>query len=680
MQLRANIECDLKCKFNAPKRRLFLKKEWITVKELANIQGISPRAVRKAVNQNKYVTRLVDCKGGTKYEILVRSLNDNTQNLIDFEKSKNEIEKNREPSLRKNQTIPTHAYQVALSRFDLVSLWNDYKHSSKNKTEAGKEFLSEYNKGSLYPVIFNVLGKVSSGTIYRWNKALVGTQDYTKLIPAYEYGEKEGNPKLTKEEELVFKNFLLSPNKTNIGKATKLTKFILKKQGIESPTSDRNFRRYADNFKKYHYDQWILSREGQKALRDKVQPYIERDISKIEVGDILVADGHRLAINCINPFNGRPCRPTLIGYLDWKSTALVGYEIMLEENTQAITSALRNAIINLGKYPLVCYQDNGKAFRAKFFTGDFNESGINGLFSKLGIAPMFATPYNARAKVIERFFRELQDGFERLLPSFVGSSIADKPAYLKRNEKFHKEHHNEFIPTIEQLSKMLDYYLEFHNSQPCPNMKNKTVGEVFESGKGEGVNIEKLDNLMMATEFKTINRNGITFLKANYYNDCLYGLKGRVAIKYSLSNISEIKVYSENNEFICTAQRVIPAHPMAKYLGDVKDQEELKYQIRQQKRLEKQTIKDVKEYLKRENIKTLDWQIAPKIETKEKVITAKPIEVIETNLGRPSFEHRYERYEWHLKNGFDNENDVVWFKQYELSDEYKLMYNTGGGK
>ena len=352
---------------------------------------------------------MVDCKGGTKYEILVRSLNDNTQNLIDFEKSKNEIEKadwgqrvagllqasrnsfiapnqaNREPSLRKNQTIPTHAYQVALSRFDLVSLWNDYKHSSKNKTEAGKEFLSEYNKGSLYPVIFNVLGKVSSGTIYRWNKALVGTQDYTKLIPAYDYGEKESNPKLTKEEELVFKNFLLSPNKTNIGKATKLTKFILKKQGIESPTSDRNFRRYADNFKKYHYDQWILSREGQKALRDKVQPYIERDISKIEVDDILVADGHRLSINCINPFNGRPCRPTLIGYLDWKSTTLVGYEIMLEENTQAITSALRNAIINLGKYPLVCYQDNGKAFRAKFFTGDFNESGINGLFSKLGI-------------------------------------------------------------------------------------------------------------------------------------------------------------------------------------------------------------------------------------------------------------------------------------------------------
>ena len=68
---------------------------------------------------------------------------------------------------------------------------------------------------------------------------------------------------------------------------------------------------------------------------------------------------------------------------------------MLEENTQAITSALRNSIINLGKIPRICYQDNGKAFKGKYFTGDFKESGINGLFNKLNIMPVFAQPYNA---------------------------------------------------------------------------------------------------------------------------------------------------------------------------------------------------------------------------------------------------------------------------------------------
>lgn len=47
---------------------------------------------------------------------------------------------------------------------------------------------------------------------------------------------------------------------------------------------------------------------------------------------------------------------------------------------------------------------------------------------------VFARPYNARAKVIERFFKEFQEGFEKFMPNYVGSNIANKPAYLIRNE------------------------------------------------------------------------------------------------------------------------------------------------------------------------------------------------------------------------------------------------------
>ena len=364
--------------------------------------------------------------------------------------------------------------------------------------------------------------------------------------------------------------------------------------------------------------------------------------------------------------------------MDWKSTALVGYEITLEENTQAITSALRNSIINLGKIPRICYQDNGKAFKGKYFTGDFKESGINGLFNKLNIMPVFAQPYNARAKVIERFFRELQDGFERLMPSFVGSNIMDKPAYLKRNEKIHKKLHNEYIPTIEELTQMLDYYMDFHRSLECPNVKGKTIGEVFDEGKGSGVNVTELDNLMMSKERKTIYRNGIKFLKADYYNDNLYGLKGKVIIKYSLSDLTKIKVFTLNNEYICDAERVMPIHPMANYLGEIKDQEELKYKIKQQKSL---VVKTIKESLKSENVKYLGWQqeVSTQKISKQKI---KEIdyndELLLTESGRPKFNTRYERYEWHLKNGFDNDNDVVWFKKYELSDEYIQLYGKGG--
>ena len=657
-----------------------MTKDWISVKDLASIKGVTERAVRKAVNQNKYVTRMVDGTTGAKYEILVESLDYDLQNVINFENKKSEIEKNTEPSLQKITQYPTKAKQIALARYDLVNLWVDYiKNSPLKKTESGKEFLEIYNKGEIYSALYKILGHVAVGTIYRWQKEIKNNNNFENLIPKYDYGEKEHSAKLTQNELIVFKSLLLSPNKVNIGKATRLTKHILSKRGLASPSSAQTFRRFANNYRNKHYDEWIFAREGQKALRDKVEPYIKRDISKLEVGDVLVADGHRLAVQCINPYTGKPCRPTLIGYLDWKSTALVGYEIMLEENTQAITSALRNSIINLGKIPKICYQDNGKAFKSKFFKGNLQECGIQGLFDKLGIIPVFAQPYNARAKVIERFFRELQDGFERLMPSFVGANIMDKPAYLNRNEDFHKKVHNDFIPTIEQLSKMLDYYMEYYRSLECPNVKGKTIGEVFESGKGSGIDLEKLDDSMMSKEIKTINRNGIRFLNADYYNDCLYGLKERVQIKYSLLDLTKIKVYTLNNEFICYADRVMPIHPMATYLGDIKDKEELNQKLKQQKSLEKQTVKNIRKYLKSEHIKPLEWQNKPTkaIELKTNKIFSNNLEekVVE-DISDKKFMTRYERYEWHLKNGFSNDKEVAWFKEYETTEEFKEIFGN----
>ena len=88
-----------------------------------------------------------------------------------------------------------------------------------------------------------------------------------------------------------------------------------------------------------------------KAYHDKVEPYIERDISKIEVGDVIVADGHVLNFQVINPFTGRPTRATLVGFLDWKSTALslLEYQSNLSPNAFSIIfffcSNLRKASI-----------------------------------------------------------------------------------------------------------------------------------------------------------------------------------------------------------------------------------------------------------------------------------------------------------------------------------------------
>lgn len=561
---------------------------------------------------------------------------------------------------------PEKSKKIALARLDLLNQWKEFRRKSDNKLQADYDFVSLHNTSNSH--LFEILGKISRGTLHRWKNIINETEDYTKLIPQYRYAKvNEYRTCLTDEEIKIFMGLLLHPNRFCIGKAIALTKYKLQQQGQSYIPADITFRKYANWFKKNNYDKWVLARDGEKALSDKVEPYIKRDASLLEVGDILVADGHKLAFNVINPFTGKPTRTTLVGFLDWKSTALVGYEIMLEENTQCIASALRNSIINLDMIPKVVYQDNGRAFRAKYFNDDrgFSELGFNGLYSKLGIEAVFARPYNARAKVIERFFKEFQEGFEKLLPSYVGSAIQNKPAYLMRNEKLHKQLHNDFVPTLDETINMIDMWLSFKNSQPCPNIPDKTIAEVLEERKKQNIDINQLDDLMLATEVKTIQRNGIRFLNCDYFDERLYGFKSKVLIKYNLFDLTSIKVYTTKGEYLCMAERVTETHPMAKLLGTVTDFEDYKQKIVKQRKLHKKTINAVKEYFSNDDVKYL--------ETKMIEENSNPVqkEFKERSKGiQKIFKNNSEKYEYLIKN---NPNDK-WITGFKQTKEYRLLY------
>ncbi len=573
---------------------------------------------------------------------------------------------------------PEKAKQNALAKLDLIRKWQEFRRKAVNKLQADYDFVKLHNSSNSY--LFNVLGKISRGSLHRWKASLDGTEDYTRLIPNYKYvSVNEYRTCLTDEEIKIFMGLLLHPNRICIGKAIALTKYKLKEQGQSFIPADITFRRYAKWFKDNNYDKWVLARDGEKALSDKVEPYIKRDASLLDVGDILVADGHKLAFQVINPFTGKPCRATLVGFLDWKSTALVGYEIMLEENTQCIASALRNAIINLDMIPKIVYQDNGRAFRAKYFTDDkgFGELGFYGLYAKLGIETVFARPYNARSKVIERFFKEFQEGFEKLMPSYVGSSIINKPAYLKRNENFHKNLHQDYVPTIEETIKMIDMWLKFKNSQPCTNAPNMTIAEVLENRKKQNIDINMLDDLMLATEVKTIQRNGVRFLNCDYFDERLYGLKGKVLVKYNLFDLTNVKVFTPNGEYLCTAERVTETHPMAKILGTVEDLEDYKQKIQKQQKLKRKTINSVKKLLTNDEIKLIEARSnQEEMENSnnfQKEFKPRSNGVQKINNGEkslPIFKNNSEKYEYLIKH---NPSDI-WVAEFKQTKEYKLLY------
>lgn len=641
------------------------KKEWITTKELAEIKGIGDRAVRKYVQDNKYVVR----KTSKSYEFLVTSLEENVREKITG------LEEKLTPKIEENYIVPEEQKQLALAKYDLVKKWNEYRHSKKGRTKAGNEFIESYNLGLLYPELFSQIGNVAIGTIYDWDKKLrIYNDNWHCLIKNYSFGvktTKKGG--LSEKEKEIFLSILLHPNKINVGKAITLTKLTLTQRGVTDLCSEMTYRRFIKNYQKEHYDTWIFAREGSKALNDKVMPFIQRDVSKLEVGDVIIGDGHKLAFQVINPYTGNPTRPTMVAYQDWKSGAMVGFEIMLEENKQSVASAIRNAIITLGKVPKYIYHDNGKSFKAKYFI----ENGLSGLFANLGIKAVFAQPYNAKAKPIERLFREFQGTFEQLMPSYTGVNIEEKPAKCKRNETFHKEIANTYIPTIQEVIECVKKWLNFHYDQPCSHVKGKTIGEVLESGKGAGVNLDTLDDLMMATEIKTVNRCNIRFLKTDYSAYELYGYQGQVLIKYSLFDLSYVKVYKPSGEFICVANRVIGTHPLANEMGEVKDIEDLKQKTKLKKQLEKRTQENYIRELKRQKayfpMLTNDLEQKKEIdELKQFCIEIKEPE--EKEISPKYFNNQFDKFEYLSKKDKLNKEEQEWIKTFKESKLYQEIY------
>lgn len=658
--------------------------EYVTIKEIAQAKGLkSTRSIRMEINkpESKYISREIKVNGGMSYEILFSSLEPELQQkLRECETKSTAIV----PLNYKPPTVTDKARLTANHRMNIVKAALEHRNKYPTIKEADTEFLDLYNSGLYLPKAYEFLGSISIGTLRRYIQTYKKTGNAESLIPQYKITKQgEYNSILDDNMKKVLLALLLHQNKFGYNTAIRLAKQVLIKKGYdeEALPSNITFKRFAEHFRRNHYAEWVLRREGEKVYHDKVEPYIERDISKIEVGDVLIADGHVLNFQVINPFTGKPTRATLVGFLDWKSTALVGYEIMMTENTQCIASALRNAILNLGIIPKVVYQDNGKAFKSKYFQNvDFDEECFNGVYANLGIHSVFAKPYNARAKVIERFFLDFQEEFEKLMPSYIGTSIENRPAWMNRNEKLHLQLHNQQtkgnIPTVQDAIKYINAWLEYRNQKACPNERSRCIQEVLNSVRKQDINKSALDYLMMKTEARTINKHGITFLGMHYRSDVILGLRDKVYVRYSLFDLSKVQVYSMKGEFLCVAHRVQKVHPMANVLGTVKDMEEYKQQYQKQQKIKSRLIKQIKKTFTKDELQVLEIEPEPVLEIEEQPKPKREHKQTprERQMNIPMFNSNYEKYEWLMENGCTNPEQRKWLADYIRSDEYINIY------
>ena len=445
----------------------------------------------------------------------------------------------------------------------------DRLETADSKIESWRSIANEYNNGSLVPELFQLKGNRTERSLRKWiDLYLENNQDMFALI--HKAKREMRGRKVTFLEQSFLKKILLSPQKVKIYTAVNALKAYARMGALESPSSIPTLVRWCQDYEHNNKAIWTQARLGSKAVAEDIVKTIYRDNSLLSVGDVWVADGHTLAFDIVNPKTGKAQRMTMIMVMDWASRYPVGAALAYTEDSQHIQMAFRNAFLNWGAVPKYVYLDNGKAFRSKLFNEKWQEhdlsSDLAGIFPRLGIKVAFAESYNAKAKIIERFFKTFQEQFERFIVSFRGACIDDKPATLMRNEKWAKKMFEGKPPTLEEAMQMIGFYVRhIYGENPHGGLNDRLPYEVFSTAPvpdERRVQSRRLNFLMMSAVRKTLRNNGITLNKLMYWDTALMEHIGKeVVIRYDLADLRWIAVYDMQDNFICQAEVRRPVDP-----------------------------------------------------------------------------------------------------------------------
>ena len=573
-----------------------------TTKELTETLKITRQAIDQRAKREGWQSRARKGRGGG-HEWLVSSMPEATRASIGaaLAAEAQNLPAPRAGHVPASTVVPDYAWEKAKARYRVVMAWREYVAKAKKKgvksAEATAQFLAMLNAGLLLPSeVLARTGAASPQTLYRWFKAYKDSAGDVESLSDKRGGWMRGAPRgcgqIGEEAERAFLAIYLRRNQHSVMFSYGCMAGYLENKGLPVP-SYTSVRRFVARFDAAHHDVVVWMREGEKAYSDKVGMYLSRDDTRLRVGDVLVADGHKMNFEVINPETGKPCRMTLIGWQDWASRMFVGFDIMLAESTQAISSSFFNAIVNLGREPGSVYIDNGKAFKNKYFDGDVDLEDFNGLYARLGIAVSHSLPYVARTKIIERWWRDFDQQCAVALPSYIGRDVAHKPSHMKMGERWARaqQAREELIPTVEEVKRMVIEFAKWKAMQPHPTRPGTTPWEVFMAGRGAGFSDAELERLSRQFLFRRQvhpKRCRFTMLGVEFVSDALHGLNMPLTAHYSYTDLSQVYLY-DGDRLVCTARPVATIHPMAKLYGTELDVKAVTEAQKEQARLRNTT-------------------------------------------------------------------------------------------
>ena len=219
---------------------------------------------------------------------------------------------------------------------------------------------------------------------------------------------------------------------------------------------------------------FALAVKGPAYYAQHYQNYVPRDPESLQVNEAWVGDN----LECdfyIRADNGKAVRPWLTAIQDIKSEYIVGMVLSDDGvNSADIRAALAGAVLEYGR-PKIFLTDNGADFcRRGFttpvvFTPDVSNSKVyeHCILKELDIEHRVAAPYNAKAKLVERFFHELNE-YSRQARGWIGNKIDNRPASA---DLWSRPENVKFLMDKTQAAAFIAEKLGIFHNRPAPDSK-----------------------------------------------------------------------------------------------------------------------------------------------------------------------------------------------------------------
>lgn len=542
--------------------------QMLTVMEAAELKQCSPRYIQKIAKEGRIpAEERLDQRNRKTYLIPLDALDEELQKKWRRRKAQ-EVSKGADSIPEKKEASELDVYSEKERQeidfwITMIHEWLEFRteKSMGSKAESDEAFIR-------YIAVQHPDRAISIDILYRKWKA-VRENDFDALT------ERRGKwrRKQSSIPEIMWECFLyyfLDESKYPVVRCCEYTRLWLQEyhpELVEQMPSHYAFRRKMEMVLPEPVR--ILFREGEKAFYDKCRPYIRRLYEDMDSNECWVADNHTFDI--ILKKDGKMHRKYLTAFLDARSGIFTGWYVTDSPSSNATLVALRRGIRKYG-IPKYIYVDNGR----EFLTADIGGLGHRrkkrkgkngeeihlppGVFANLGIKMINALVRNARAKIIERRFRDVKDHISRLFESYTGGNVAEKPDRLKEVLKQGKVYTDEEFE--EMIEDLIDYYMnmELYNGQVDED-KGKIKMDVFNEHLEEKrtATDSQLTLLMMrSSRMQKVTREGVYYERngerIHYWDDQfvtqMFGKS--VYYRYDPDDLSSVRIYDEEDRYICT--------------------------------------------------------------------------------------------------------------------------------